>query len=199
MDQDSRWLNFDNYLDRIDLIEENSYNKYIFGPCTITTNKVLTKDNSSLDKWNYEIAEYVITSGAVYNLNIFNIIGLLKENYFIDAIDEEICFRAHKFNIYSIVINGTYLVQTFGEPIVKKWLNRKIVYNKYSEFRIYYIIRNHILLLREYNLNMKNSFLIFYNYVIRPIVRIMLFEKRKLSYIKRINQALIDGFFGNLY
>ena len=62
------------------------------------------------------MVDYVITSGAVYKMEMFNTIGEFKESYFIDAVDEEICYRAKKIISLLIKLIMQYCCKHLVEP-----------------------------------------------------------------------------------
>lgn len=91
MDQDSTWLEFDKYLSTI--MSVNNDQVVIFGPKVINA---FDATDSNQKEYSVVKTDFVISSGAVYKVDALNLIGGFIDGYFIDAIDEEICFRAKK-------------------------------------------------------------------------------------------------------
>lgn len=190
MDQDSEWQNFPNYLSIINKITDSKI--AIFGP------KVLNAfENYSLEKYysNCEISstEFVISSGAVYKVDILSSIGGFAEEYFIDAIDEEVCYRAHANGYDTVIVNSSFLLQEFGLYKKRKIFGKSVATSNYSPFRYYHITRNHLWLARSIYVNRKQKKLMIYNYVLAPAVKILLFEENKLEKIIAIFKGIVDG------
>lgn len=133
MDQDSQWVDFCAFK-KLAIMYMGKY--------------VLACPNVN-GRWEQKIKPDVkacITSGSLYDLSIFGRIGLFREDYFIDAVDTEFCYRIKRNGGSIYVFGQTSLMQTYGSPTK---LGRYTLTN-YSPFRTYHIIRNHIWLWREY-------------------------------------------------
>lgn len=188
MDQDSYWVNFKDYLNVIQ--KENDSSIGIYGPEIIDAlneKRILNNEHHITDE------KYVITSGAVYRLDIFEKVGNFKESYFIDALDEEICFRAKKYGFRTVHISDGYLIQKFGNHENVRCFFKEIITPNYSSFRYYYIVRNHIWLAKsgivppEYKRNMIR------NYILSFPLKAILFERNKIKKIGAISRGLCDG------
>jgi rhamnosyltransferase len=91
-----------------------------------------------------EGAIIAITSGTLITYSAYKKIGPLKEDYFIDFLDNEYCLRAHKMGVKvlincDVVLNhsiGTRSKHTFGCLTIKP--------NHHAPVRRYYIFRNGI-------------------------------------------------------
>lgn len=91
-------------------------------------------------------AEYLITSGSLMSIDVFDDVGLLDEALFIDYVDLEWCMRANSkgyknFGICAASLYhrlGDYLVTAFGRTI-----------SCHSPLRHYYYFRNAILLYKR--------------------------------------------------
>lgn len=188
MDQDSYWENFSLYRSYIEQENHLNTNVGIWGPCVVDKATGLTNRE--------EYPDHVITSGAVYKVKDLKKIGKFNENYFVDAIDEEICLRASMYGISTKRISDASLFQEFGESKKVKLLGKTTTTPNYSAFRYYYIVRNHIWLIKnEYvSKNIKKRML--KSYVINPLVKVLIFEDRKYIKLKRIFKGIIDGLRG---
>jgi len=189
MDQDSTWVNFEDYVDSIidnlEIFKEN--NIRIFGP------QLITDMSQQITEIEDKIVDHVITSGAIYTIDIFKTIGGLREDYFIDALDEEICWRALKYGIKTIRISKAVLFQKFGDTTTKRFLFIKANYMKHTVLRNYYIVRNHIYLLKEYKAPIKTKILICYNYILSALVKILLFDRKRFAKTKAIFTGIYHG------
>ncbi|MFT3902303.1 MAG: hypothetical protein QM727_03985 [Niabella sp.] len=143
---------------------------------------------------NQPISDYpvkvktLITSGSFYDLKIFNKVGLFREEYKIDCIDYEFCFRSEKQGIYSYMIKSVLLNQQFGN--LQK---TKLGYHtfNYPPLRLYYIARNNIWLKREYKGLASEKDLI--KWIVYPLIKVIFSEKNKWRKVKAIFKGIRDG------
>lgn len=180
MDQDSLWKNFSYYKS---LIIKYKKDYLIFSP---NINKQI-KSSKEL-----EYVDFSITSGTVYNIQLFSEIGLFKINYFIDSIDNEICYRAKRNKGYeTICFVDAILYQQFGNLITKFGISS----SNYSAFRSYYIVRNHLWFWKEYkkNIKFKRKIFILEEFIIKRIIKIILIEKKKKEKLLAIFRGIRDG------
>lgn len=190
MDQDSEWVNFCDY---IEYIRNRCDLHSIYGPIVIPKEN---KNNTFISSLEIVKKNYVITSGAVYPVGIFRVIGIFDETFFIDAVDEEICLRALKYNIGTYQIKGAYLEQSFGERTEHFLMGKKTITPNYSAFRYYFIVRNHLWLIRSKYIDNKYKKEMLINYVLSPIYKVVLFEKNKIKKVVAIFRGIFDGVFG---
>lgn len=90
-----------------------------------------------------------ITSGSLIPSSVFEDVGLMREDYFIDFVDTEWCLRARNkgYKIY-----GTSLAQMkhrVGDSVFQAWYGNWRSFSSYSPTRLYYQYRNGISLLRS--------------------------------------------------
>lgn len=179
MDQDSKFLNFDLYY--------NSLLNFVDFYSIITPNI----NNQYLTDSSYNIINYGITSGTIYNINTVQKLGGFREDYFIDGVDTEFCFRAFKNQFQTIVINHAHLQQKFG--CLKK-MRYGFYSTNYSSFRTYYITRNYIFLWKEYPLYFEYWKFI-KEYILKRFFKIIFLEQDKISKICSLGKGLFDGVF----
>jgi len=92
--------------------------------------------------------DFIITSGTLLSLPALKAIGYMKEEYFIDNIDLEWCFRA-RANGYSLYgTDATCLFHRIGEPSKNPLVNTGVMV-KHSPLRSYYSTRNRLHLRRQ--------------------------------------------------
>ncbi|MDC0372100.1 hypothetical protein OAM48_05830, partial [Flavobacteriaceae bacterium] len=135
MDQDSIWINFKDYKNKIK--KENLGS--IYSP--IVNNEIIQKEG--LSKVNN-----CINSGTVIPLEVLKIIGKFNEEYSIDCVDYDFCFKANRKSVNIYKVHGCHLTQIFGTPNKSTIFNLKS-YN-YPPERLFFITRNHILMWRDY-------------------------------------------------
>lgn len=191
MDQDSYFVDFDIFLREI--YEIGNESTKIFGPITI--NVVTNEPAVVSSEFRYLSCDFVITSGAIYDLNLFAKVGYFKEDYFIDAIDEEICYRAYKKGFNTVKVSAGKLYQHFGDYKKVKFYCLELSSSNYSATRYFYIVRNHIWLAKSGLVKGKARFLMIYNYVVSPVLKVSLIEKNKIEKLTSIFKGIFEGVF----
>ena len=95
----------------------------------------------------YREIDYVITSGNLVRVEIFNILQF-REEFFMDQIDFDFDFEVRKLGYKIILADGNLIDHRLGIKF------GKLIYE--PQFRIYYIIRNSTVLLTERKLPITN-------------------------------------------
>jgi rhamnosyltransferase len=102
----------------------------------------------AVDSWDE--VESVITSGSLIPLAVHALVGPFREEFFIDYVDTEYCFRARAMGYRVIRTRKPIMSHSIGAITrhnvmgIQKW-----TFNHSAERR-YYIARNNTVLLREY-------------------------------------------------
>lgn len=191
MDQDSLWMNFNYYINEVNSyfsLEDSKVS--IFGP------KIITDKNKYMEGYKNIIdVDHVITSGAIYPMILFQKIGLFNESYFIDALDENICYRAKEKKIKTYCVNNAFLFQKYGETTQEKFLFWNIKYMRHSPMRTYYIVRNHIYLIKDCKIGLSNIIRLLYRYIFIQFFKILFYDKDRINKIR----CLISGFLHGLF
>ncbi len=170
-------------------------NTCICGCRPVDRNVTLKRDSSP----NGDIVEHVkiiITSGNLVNINIWDRIGRFNEALFIDAVDHEFCLRARKKGYDVLMHMGIELDHAIGEYTKKKFLTKTVQTSNHSAFRLYYMFRNNVYLIRKWwYREPKLMMYIFYRSLIVKIVKIILLEKNKFKKL----QAVVKGTFRGIF
>lgn len=90
----------------------------------------------------------VIASGSLISARVFEQIGLMRDGFFIDAIDHDFCLRARAANIPIRVIGSATLAHQQGNKSTHHLFGKTLVTANYGPTRRYYIFRNRFFLLR---------------------------------------------------
>jgi rhamnosyltransferase len=130
----------------------------------------------------------LITSSTVFRMDIFKEVGLFREDYMIDCVDYEFCFRAARKQIYSYMIGSILLHQEFGKIQKTKY---GFDTNNHPPVRLYHISRNNIKLYREYPNDIALKTVI--SRIVRPVYRIIISENNKIKKLKAIIKGTVDG------
>jgi rhamnosyltransferase len=180
MDQDSIFME-GHFASFINIITNSNDNKI-----GIHTPAINTNDNLNEKVLNLRFAP---SSGSIYPIEIFEKVGVFREDFLIYPIDVEFCYRVRKkgylINCYSDII----LNHKMGYSAKGKY---GLILNNYSAQSTYYMIRNNIILWKEYPEEITfNQKLIFIRYKI--IYRILKIVFEKNSFLK--SKALIMGVY----
>lgn len=136
-----------------------------------------------------EDVRFTITSGSILNLEASNVVGLFREDFFIDAIDTEYSIRGRSMGYRTVVVNDCALVQRFGEARRSSW---GFISTDYSAFRTYHMVRNHIIVWKLFP-----KLFSFYDasktYIFERVVKIILSEKDKKDKLIAIFKGIKDG------
>lgn len=159
------------------IIEENMYNVY----------------RESLSKYPYKEVLVGNSSGNIVKLNIFDEVGYLREDFFIDSVDNEFCLRIVEKGYKHIQVSNSILIHNLGASKEKRFIWKKIITTNHSAVRRYYIARNRIVLWRLYRTK-------FPEYVredrvrfISEILKIVLYEDKKILKLKLSIIGISDG------
>lgn len=128
----------------------------------------------------------VITSGSAYAMGMLSRLGPFRNDYFIDCVDTEYCWRA-RTNGYAVCITTKPLVtHTIGAPTSHRVFGRKLTTWNHSAFRRYFIGRNNILLFQEYFSRLPGDSFDLLGYVLKTALKICVVEqekRKKLGYL----------------
>lgn len=189
MDQDSFFENFQFYKKKVEQYFEIT-EIGIFSPI-IKSPIIKGESNIENEGEDIQLIEKSITSGSIYNINLFNKIGLFKEEYFIDVIDTEFCLRAKKNGYLTVAVTGAFLKQEFGS-LTKSRLG--FTSRNYSPFRLYFIIRNSIWFWKEYSaiypFREKRYFV---SYIFIQSFKIAVHESNKFQKYKSMLKGIYHG------
>ena len=99
------------------------------------------KDQSEVVmKLNCHDVDFCITSGSLMNIEAWDEIGRFNEDFFIDWVDIEYCYRLKKYGFSVLQCESTVLKQQLGRPKKIWWLRKEI--SIHDPLRWYYITRN---------------------------------------------------------
>jgi rhamnosyltransferase len=89
-----------------------------------------------------------ITSGSLIPVHVFENIGFMREDYFIDFVDTEWCFRARHLGYKLYGTSKALMDHYVGGDVFRAWCGGWRSFSGYSRERLYYQYRNAIFLLR---------------------------------------------------
>lgn len=131
----------------------------------------------------------IISSGTFVSTSTICQIGLLKEEYFIDYVDTEWCFRAENLGFSNFVSSSALMFHEVGDGMIK---NRFFQTPLYSPFRRYYIARNAFFMLDEKHIPtsvaLRQILVNFFQQII-----ILLYSKNKFLHFRFFFKGIFDG------
>jgi rhamnosyltransferase len=142
------------------------------------------------------IADHLIASGSLIRVSIFQEVGVMREELFIDWVDIEWGLRAGSFGYQHFIIPKVVMLHSIGDEFVS-FGNRQI--NLHSDTRNYYIVRNACYLLTDSSVNWQWRASIFFKvpkYVI--FYSITTPSKKRGKIFMLLLKACSDGFLGKL-
>lgn len=132
---------------------------------------------------------FLISSGTLVSINALQEIGLMKEEFFIDFVDTEWCFRALSKGYKLYMSKNAVMKHSIGDDTIK-FLNFNIPVH--SGFRRYYRIRNLFFMWKmPYIPKILVLKLMITNFIIQ--ILLLLFNNKKLDYVKFYFKAIKDG------
>jgi rhamnosyltransferase len=147
----------------------------------------------------WQEVESVITSGSLLNLTTLDRIGGFRDEFFIDYVDSEFCFRARALGYRIAKTRKPLMSHAIGASTrhailgISKWTSN------HSADRRYYMARNDTVLLREYG---KFGWGIWalksFGRRVRTCKRIVLYEDAKLRKVAAVAHGWWDGVRGHL-
>ena len=149
------------------------------------------------DNWD-EVAS-VITSGSLIPLTAHAAVGAFRDDFFIDHVDTEYCFRARAKGYRVIRTRKHLMSHAIGATSRHKVLWMKKWTFNHAPDRRYYIVRNDTVLLREFGQYMFGLWALkSFGRCVRLCKRIVLYEEMKARKIFAVAQGFWDGVRGNM-
>lgn len=140
--------------------------------------------------------DFLISSGTLLSLPALDIIGLMDEGLFIDNVDLEWCFRARYSGYRLFGICDARMSHSIGDTLhPSHWRRGGFIVHK--PLRLYYIMRNRLLLYRR----KETPWVWIAQDMPRVVVKFVLtalFLKPRVSYLRQMTRGLLDGLRGRM-
>jgi rhamnosyltransferase len=147
----------------------------------------------------WQEVESVITSGSLIPLAAHAAVGPFRDEFFIDYVDSEYCFRARARGYRVIRTTKPLMSHTIGAPTRHDLLGIARWTTNHSPDRRYYIARNDTVMLREYGGYPFGSWALkSLGRRLRTCKRIMLYERSKARKIAAVSAGWWDGVRGRM-
>lgn len=143
----------------------------------------------------YSFVQLAITSGNLINIDLFRLIGIFEEGFFIDYVDQEFSLRLGQAGYKILQCNNTVLYHNIGNTTVHSFFGKPTLVANNSSVRSYYYYRNGIMVYKRY-------FLRNFRWVLRDVikgftfnfVKILLFESDRRNKLRKIFLGIAHGF-----
>ena len=135
-----------------------------------------------------------ITSGTLITYSMYKKLGPLRDEYFIDFLDNEYCLRAGKMGLKIAVNCDVTLNHSIGKRTRHSLMGLPIKPNYHSPLRRYYIARNGLRTAIDYFAYYPSYSALIVIRLIHEIVSILIYEDKKLKKI----HAFICGIYHGL-
>jgi len=192
MDDDSFFdkKNYNNYLEEIKNIIKKDKNAVSFSP------------NFSMNKKNgYSKTNRIISSGNLVSLDVLKSLNYYRKELFLYEVDIDLSYRIFLkgYNLYEIHnVNMNHNV--FDSPLkIKIFRKTYNIRRDDSPESKYYLMRNGLLMNKEYFSIRKNNFFTYYLFPLRLFLKVIFFEHNKKTKLKYLFKAISDfkkGRFG---
>ncbi|MGT2686098.1 glycosyltransferase [Streptococcus porcinus] len=141
----------------------------------------------------YEEVTKCITSAAFMKTSVFAKSDKFDEKMFIDLVDYDLNYHYEKLGYKTYRINKIGFLHEIGNASPIKFLGRDAYTSNHSAFRKYYFARNTIYLSKKYGFNTetKNNYIVLRD----EFIKIVCFEKQKLSKVLAMGKGIIEGIF----
>jgi len=148
---------------------------------------------SSNGRWDE--SRLIITSGTLINYELFCKIGRFADDFFIDHVDHEYCFRAASFGYVNIKSSCPLICQRMGNTKYRKaWINGKIHRtSNYSALRRYYQSRNMMRIRSKYKKQFPLEVSKLSRHLLNEFIRVIRFEDHKLIKLYLILFGIAHG------
>jgi len=137
-----------------------------------------------------------INAGSIVRLVAWEAVGGYDEDFFVDYVDIEFCFRCRQHGWAVVQVGGAVMVHSFGSPTSHRFLWKRPMTSNHSALRRYYITRNRILFYRKYWRFDARWVLGNVCIAIKEVVLIVLFESGKREKLNAITVGVVDGLRG---
>lgn len=135
---------------------------------------------------------YVMTSGNLLNLQVYQAVGGFREELFIDFVDVEYCLRLNQSGYSVLQVPGTHLDHRVGDLVDIGFFRLLFRVTSHSPVRMYYKTRNRLLVTDLYR---KRFPVLWWRDKLRfclELCRLILFEPDKRAKVAMLMRGWLD-------
>jgi rhamnosyltransferase len=136
--------------------------------------------------------DVIISSGSAATKEVFDIVGLMNEDYFIDFVDTEWSLRCRYKGIPIIVNPQAKMIHVIGDKSINMYFMRLFVH---SSLRSYYKVRNSFLFMRNENVPLLMGLKEIASALVHNLLVILFVEEKKkyaISYFIAVRDGLLN-------
>ena len=152
----------------------------------------LPMDVYSMDKAERSAVDIVIASGSVATKEVFDLVGLMDEQLFIDHVDTEWCLRCRAKGIPIEVVPSAVMKHSIGSGALEIGATTVLLHDP---TRCYYQVRNSLLLFRMAHIPflfaLRETAAILWNRVL-----LLFHVEDRSSYVAALGDGILDGVRG---
>ena len=134
-----------------------------------------------------------INAGSIVKLAAWEAVGGYDEDFFVDYVDFDFCFRCRQHGWEVVQVGGAVMVHSPGSPTSHRFLWKRPMTSNQSALRRYYITRNRILFYRKYWRFDARWVLGNVCNAVKEVVLVVLFESSKREKLNAIIVGVADG------
>ena len=147
-----------------------------------------------IDIQNDVYATFIIASGMLIRKEVFEDLGMMNEELFVDMIDNEWCARVTNKGYKIIVTPTARMSQIIGDRRIN-FMGRNM--SSHSPLRRYYLCRNSLLMFRFKYVNIFSCFRELFKTILRLFV-VLIIGPDRLKYLKFCMRGFYDGILGHI-
>jgi rhamnosyltransferase len=143
------------------------------------------------------------TAGQMVKTSILPTVGFWNEDFFIDSVDGEFCFRVRQKGFKTILVPRTTIYTRPGHPVMRHFFGKTVLVPNYAPYRYYFMTRNltylYIRNFGTYILGNKYWYRAFWAVVVpRFLIKMLLFEDNRWEKLRLARRGFRDGLMGRL-
>jgi rhamnosyltransferase len=184
-------------LGAIQFLQNNGIPVACVGP-NLRDPRVNLKHLPSVDVSNhifeFKRIQTIISSGSLVPSHVFDLVGEMLDELFVDYVDLEWCWRAISFGFYPYIVENVVMDHSLGD---QPYSFLKHYYPMRTPLRHYYMTRNAIYVYQKKWVPMKYKALDFIK-LIRKIIFYSLFARPRKEHIKMMMLGIYHGLIGKM-
>jgi len=140
----------------------------------------------------------IVTSGSFLPMDVYDRIGLFREEFVIDSVDYDFCLRARAAGFRVVKVCRLGMTHSVGYKFKRRfgWLTMETT--NHSPLRRYYAYRNAIVLAREHFRRDPLYSMAVFTFQLRTLFLVLLLENNRCKKMKYIFNGILDGWRGRL-
>ena len=139
------------------------------------------------------VVDCCMNAGSIVRLAAWEAVGGYDEDFFVDYVDFDFCFRCRQHGWEVVQVCGAVMVHSAGSPTRHRLLWKRPLVSNHSALRRYYIARNRILFYRKHWHFDTRWVLCDGCNAIKEVVLIVLFETNRREKLNAIIVGVADG------